>query len=151
MIRYALVCDRTHDFESWFPSSDAFEEQTVRGLVTCPICGSTRVSKQMMAPSVVESAGPRETPGAGDEETGPVNLVSGNQQRMRALLAELREYVEQNAEHVGRRFPDEARKIHYGEAEKRSIYGEASREDTRSLLEEGIDITPLPFFPGDRN
>lgn len=172
MIRYALACDKAHDFESWFPSSDGYEAQRKRGLVTCPFCGSDKVEKQIMAPQVARkdrdeaarpAARPAEPPVEAAAEAPPrppapegaaaktVALLSEKERELRAMLKAMREHVEKNAEHVGDRFPDEARKMHYGESEHRSIYGEATAKEARDLLEEGIEVHPLPIVAGERN
>ncbi len=156
MIRYALACDQGHAFESWFPSGAAYEEQAQRGLVSCPACGSAKVGKQLMAPSIArrdrEAAqvpALAEPPPAAD--TAPVALLSERERQLRAMLREIRDHVTKNAEHVGARFVEEARKMHYGETEHRSIYGEASLDEARALLEEGVDVQPLPMIADDRN
>ncbi|WP_296577614.1 DUF1178 family protein [Phreatobacter sp.] len=153
MIRYALHCEKGHDFESWFPSSDSYEAQREQGFVACPVCGATRVDKALMAPQVArkdrraaaEPAPPAAAPPA------PVAMVSPAEQELRAKIRELREHLVKNADPVGERFAEEARKIHYGEAEHRSIYGQASPEEARELAEEGIEFHALPVLPDDRN
>ncbi|AWN46962.1 DUF1178 domain-containing protein [Methylobacterium terrae] len=168
MIRYALSCDSGHSFESWFPSSDSYDEQVRAGLVTCPFCDSPRVAKQIMAPSLGRAAAlpaPVETSNApvpsapaGAPASGgpapadiPVNLASEPERQLRAMIRALHEHVARTADHVGRDFAAEARRMHYGETEQRAIYGEASLNDARSLLEEGIAVQPLPALPDDRN
>ena len=173
MIRYALACDRDHEFESWFPSIDAYDAQKKRGLVECPVCGSAKVEKQIMAPRVVRTdrgrdsgAGraslpapapaPADAPAASPVPAAPpasqpVALFSEKERELRAMVKALREHVEKTAEHVGGRFPDEARKMHYGEIEHRSIYGEATPAEARELIDEGIEIHPLPIVPDERN
>ena len=156
MIRYSLVCEAGHGFESWFPSSDSFDEQAARGLVTCPVCDSARVAKGLMAPSLARTD--RARPEA-DRETAPavsapppaMPATTEPERRIRAMLRTLREQVVASAEHVGTRFPEEARKIHYGETEERAIYGQASPDEARALLDEGIAVAPLPPMPDDRN
>jgi hypothetical protein len=148
MIKYALACEQAHEFESWFPSSEAFETQRKRGFVTCPYCNSARVEKQIMAPSVARKDKAPEAPAAVPQ---PVAVLSDREQEMRAALRALREHVMKNAENVGKGFVEEARKMHYGETEERSIYGEADLAEARALLEEGIDVLPLPVVPDDRN
>ncbi len=149
MIRYALFCDNGHDFESWFPSSTAYEEQRERGFITCPFCNSPKVDKQIMAPAVAKA----ETAVLESSQTSPpqMTLLSEKEQQLRMALKALRQHVEQNAENVGERFPEEARRMHDGEIEARSIYGQASFEETKALIEEGIDILPLPSLPDDKN
>jgi hypothetical protein len=148
MIKYALACEQAHEFESWFPSSEAFETQRKRGFVTCPFCDSAKVEKQIMAPSVARTD---KTPKAPAPEPQPVAVLSERERELRAALRALREHVMKNAENVGKDFVEEARKMHYGEAEERSIYGEADLAEARALLEEGIDVLPLPIVPDDRN
>lgn len=147
MIKYALACEQAHEFESWFPSSDAFEEQRRRGFVTCPYCNSAKVEKQIMAPSVARTDMAPKKPAAAQ----PVAAIAEHERELRAALRALREHVMKNAENVGKGFVEEARKMHYGEAEERSIYGEADPIEARALLEEGIEVMPLPVIPDDRN
>ncbi|KGF69973.1 hypothetical protein LL06_07940 [Hoeflea sp. BAL378] len=139
MIRFSLQCDKDHGFEGWFASSADFDGQSERGLVECPVCGSRKVGKALMAPAVAVS---RETPAR------PLAMDPQKREMMRKLR-DLVKAVKQNSEDVGDRFADEARRIHHGEAEARGIIGQASTEDARSLIEEGIEIAPLPEFPED--
>jgi hypothetical protein len=149
LIRYNLVCADGHEFESWFSSSKACDTQLKRKLVACPVCDSTKVEKAIMAPSLLSSARkPDQTTDAGRQ---PAVLLSDKDREMRAMLKSLREHVKQNAEHVGGEFPKLAREMHYGETERRSIYGDAKPEEVRSLLEEGVDVQPLPILPEERN
>ena len=149
MIKYALACHEGHEFESWFPSSEAYDEQRRRGFVTCPVCASPKVDKQIMAPRIGRSG---QAPAAVTaSESQPMAVLSDKEREIRAMLRAVREHVMRNAENVGERFPEEARKMHYGEIENRSIYGEASPADARALLEEGIEVHPLPAVPDDRN
>jgi hypothetical protein len=168
MIRYALNCDQGHNFESWFASSSAFDKQAKRGLVTCPICGSAKVEKAIMAPNLAPNLAAK----LGDSGTAdprpptptpptpplqpmppktPVAMMSAAERELRHKLKELRDHITKNAHYVGPRFPEEARKVHYGEAEHRSIYGEASPEEAKQLHEEGIEFHPLPILPDDKN
>ncbi len=154
MIRYALVCDKGHDFESWFQDSAAYGQQARRRLVTCPHCGSAKVAKAIMAPRLAgaKKRKPSAEPAAGGApEKAPVAMLSPQEQQFRAKLKELRDHLTKNADHVGAKFPEEARKMHYGEIEHRSIYGEASTEEARRLAEEGIEFHPLPILPDERN
>lgn len=148
MIKYALACEQAHEFESWFPSSEAFETQRKRGFVTCPFCNSAKVEKQIMAPSVARTDKAPKVPAP---EAQPVAVLSERERELRAALRALREHVMKNAEDVGKGFVEEARKMHYGETEERSIYGEADLAEAKALLEEGIDVLPLPIVPDDRN
>ena len=158
MIRYALVCENGHGFESWFADSAAYDKQVKRRLVACPHCGSAKVDKAIMAPRLAGSrkqAAPAEPPLPAAPETTqektPVAMISPQERELRGKLKELREHLTKNADHVGAKFPEEARKMHYGETEHRSIYGEASPEDARQLAEEGIEFHPLPILPEERN
>jgi hypothetical protein len=156
MIRYALVCDKGHDFESWFQDSGAYDKQAKRGLVACPHCGSAKVGKAIMAPRLSgakKRAAPAEPAAvsAGAPEKAPVAMLSPQEREFRTKLKELRDHLTKNADHVGPKFPEEARKMHYGETEHRSIYGEASPDEARRLAEEGIEFHPLPILPDERN
>lgn len=142
MIRFGLICDREHEFDGWFGSSEDFDAQLKRGLVACPSCNSIKVSKSLMAPSV--STGRQ-------KDKMAVATMDNARRQMVAEMKKLREKITANAENVGRRFPEEARKIHYGESEERGIYGEADLQEVESLLEEGIEIAPLPPVPDDAN
>jgi hypothetical protein len=166
MILYRLRCSEGHEFESWFKDSKTYERQEKKSLIGCPVCGASKVERALMAPRLGKSdkgkgedkpieaqAGvpvPRSTP------DGPV--PSPEQQQMAALarhmpkelreaLVKVREHVEKNCEHVGEKFAEEARKIHYGESEKRGIYGQTSDEEAESLAEEGIEFGRLPWVP----
>jgi hypothetical protein len=158
MIRYALVCDRQHTFESWFQNSAAYDKQAKRGLVTCPVCSSARVEKALMAPalgraskSAIPAPAEAPPPAGPAPDSAPVAMLSPVEQEFRAKLKELRDHLTSNADNVGKKFPEEARKMHYGETEHRSIYGEASLEDAKALHEEGIEFHPLPVLPEERN
>jgi len=150
VIRYALACERGHAFESWFNGSDAFERQAARGLVGCPICGSTKVGKAIMAPAVGKRE-PQRPAAASEPPKAPVAMLSEKERELRTKLKELRDHVVKNADYVGGKFPEEARKMHYGEIEHRSIFGEASAADAAELMEEGIELHPLPVLPEERN
>ena len=162
MIRYALHCEQGHDFESWFASSEAYDKQVKRKLVTCPACGSPKVEKAIMAPRLARTDKGRsntaeavEAPAmpapASPDPKAPVAMISPQEREFRQKLKELRDHLTKNAEHVGPRFPEEARKMHYGEIEHRSIYGEASPDEAKELFDEGIEFHPLPVLPEDRN
>jgi len=160
MIRYALHCDQGHAFESWFQSSAAYDKQAKRALVTCPTCGSAKVEKAIMAPRLARAEGadppppailptpplPSLVPGK-----TPVAIMSPPERELRKKLKELRDHLTKNADYVGPRFPEQARKIHYGEIEHRSIYGEASPEEAKEMHEEGIEFHPLPILPDEFN
>lgn len=142
MIKYSLTCDVGHRFDGWFSSGADFEAQQARGLVSCAVCGSVKVEKALMTPSVSTSE-EREQNVALAAETAQQEMIS----KMREMVKSIRE----NSEDVGDRFPEEARKIHYGETEARGIIGQAKREEIGALLEEGIEIAPLPVLPEDVN
>jgi len=158
VIRYNLVCDRRHEFESWFQDSAAYDKQAKRGLVSCPLCGSAKVEKAIMAPRLarkdkstpimapVEEAAP--APAAAP---APVAMISPQEKEFRAKLKELRDHLTSNADNVGKKFPEEARKMHYGEIEHRSIYGEATLESAKEMIDEGIELHPLPVLPDEQN
>lgn len=153
MIRYALRCDSNHSFESWFADSAAYDKQAKRGLVGCPECGSTKVEKAIMAPQLANTrkrGEPAVAPAASREKT-PVAMLSPQEKELRQKLKEIRDHLTKNSEHVGPKFPEEARKMHYGEIAHRSIYGEASPEQAKELAEEGIEFHPLPVLPDERN
>jgi hypothetical protein len=148
MIRYRLRCNAGHEFEAWFKNSGAYDRQANRGQVLCPECGSANVTKAPMAPSIATRK--RETArgiAAHDEATKHAEA----QRKILALMREVRAYVERNAEYVGPRFAEEARKMHFNEIEARNIYGEASLDDARKLAEDGIEFCPLPRVPEDQN
>jgi hypothetical protein len=160
MIRYNLRCDHGHAFESWFQGSSAYDSQVKRKLVSCPSCGSVKVEKAIMAPQIgrkskgravadtTEAAQPVST----ELSTGNATpLMMAQEVELRAKIKELRDHVTKNADNVGEKFPDEARKMHYGDIEHRPIYGEATADEARSLIDEGIEVSPLPVLPGDRN
>ncbi|MCJ2015467.1 DUF1178 family protein [Methylobacterium sp. J-076] len=152
MIRYNLVCEAAHGFECWFPSSDSYETQVGRGLVTCPTCGTVAVSKAVMAPMVARTDRPSvPAPSPQLPAEAPVRMISEPERKVREAIKALHAHVTATSEHVGERFAEEARKIHYGEAEGRSIHGRASLDEARALVEEGIDVAPLPPLPVDRN
>lgn len=142
MIKFALRCEEAHAFEGWFASNDDFDRQKAAGLISCPICGSTAVVKALMAPAVATA-----------DEQPATTMVSGGeaQQEMLAKLKELVTQIRAQSEDVGTRFPEEARKIHYGEAPQRGIIGQAKPEDVGALLDEGIAVAPLPVLPEDTN
>ncbi|MEO0729829.1 MAG: DUF1178 family protein [Pseudomonadota bacterium] len=187
MIKYDLVCDAHHTFDGWFSNSAAFDAQAKNNLITCPVCGSTAVSKAIMAPAVSAATrkkgstdtrphpshpgpaheGPTTTsPAGGLPSAAPISRAEPPQDRTSAMttmpspetvaklvtvMREVRKAVEANAENVGNKFAEEARKIHYGETDERAIYGEATADDAIELIEEGIAVQPLPVLPEDKN
>ncbi|MDN2578364.1 DUF1178 family protein [Aquibium sp. ELW1220] len=141
MIRFSLRCDGDHAFDAWFRNSEDFHRQTDRRLVECPHCGSSSVEKALMAPSV--STG---------RKREQIALAMGEEQkRVLTQLKELAEKVKREADDVGDRFAEEARKIHFGETEARGIYGQATPDEARALIEDGVEFMPIPVFPDDRN
>ena len=128
MIAYSLRCHKGHEFEGWFRDSTAFDQQSGSGHLTCPSCNSARIEKAIMAPAV-----------AGTKKTRKLDA-----KQTRQFATGLRKYVEENADYVGPKFAEEARKIHYGEVPDRQIYGEASQREAQELVEEGVDVALLP-------
>ncbi len=164
MIRYSLECADGHCFESWFPSSASYEDQRARGFVTCPQCGSSAVEKAIMAPAVARTDRPErpdprpEPPLAGDRPASgdgtaapPLAMAAHPEAELRELLRQVREHVVKSSDYVGDAFADLARKMHDGEIEHRSIYGEASPEEVKALKEDEVEIFPLPILPEERN
>jgi hypothetical protein len=149
MIKYALGCERGHSFESWFPDSNSYDVQARRGLIACAECGSTQISKALMAPAVV--SGKKTSQRALEASATPVALLDDRQQRLREMARHLRKEIIANTDDVGSKFPEEARAIHDGEAPARSIRGQASLEEARALIEEGVGVLPLPFPPDEFN
>ncbi|HTK13160.1 MAG TPA: DUF1178 family protein [Xanthobacteraceae bacterium] len=153
MIRYDLICEQRHTFDGWFRDSAAFDQQAKKGLVSCPRCGSVKVEKAIMAPRVSGASrrGKTEPEPTVSEAASPVAMMAPEEKELRTKLRELREHLTKNSDNVGKRFPEEARKMHYGEIEHRSIYGEASPKDAKALHEEGIAFHSLPMLPEDKN
>lgn len=174
MIHYSLRCDSGHEFDGWFASSAAFDEQKQAGVLACPMCGSADVGRAMMAPAVhtspaatgsgessretpSEEAEPRAEPATppGDSKDVPVatplTVPESEREKFVSAVRALREAVAEHGTDVGSAFPEEARRIHYGEAEPRGIYGKAAPEEAEALLDEGIEILPIPTLPEDRN
>lgn len=163
MIKYALRCANDHEFEVWFNSSSAYEEQQRDGQLRCPVCDDAHIEKALMAPSVVTKKGKRRSlPVASDKASSPPAAKSGADKyvplastpppaQVVEMLREFRTFVEANTDDVGKDFAEEARKIHYEEAEPRGIRGEATPSEFKELVEEGVEIAPLPRLPEDRN
>lgn len=133
MIRYTLRCDKTHEFECWFRDSAAYDQQQKAGEVSCPLCGSRKVEKAIMAPNVASRKG-----------------LSNDEERQRAaaamaMLRQMRQAVERNCDNVGDRFAEEARRIHYGETKPRNIYGRTTKDEAEALVEEGIEFGVIPW------
>jgi hypothetical protein len=137
MIKYALSCDHEHVFEGWFGSSEDFDQQQAKGLLECPICASQAVRKQIMAPAV-----------AGTKRRGePAEAAGPSRAMMMDAMSRVRAHVEQNFDYVGDRFAREARDIHEGRSEDRGIYGEATPKEIKGLVEDGVNVAPLPPAP----
>lgn len=143
MIRYDLVCVGGHRFDSWFRDSATFDRQRKRGVVQCPVCASDKVEKALMTPGL-----PARRTRNGER---PVSADDPKARAVREAVRKLRREVETKADYVGDAFPEEARRIHYKEADERWIYGEATLADAKQLHEEGIDVLPLPPSPDDHN
>ncbi len=146
MIHYELVCDQGHEFDGWFASSDAYDKQALHGRVGCTHCGSTVIEKQLMAPGI---------PSKSNRKSEVVPMHSGptdpRAAQMLQMMREYRKHVDANSEDVGKNFAEEARKIHYKETEERGIRGQATRDEAIGLLEEGIEVHPLPVLPEEGN
>jgi hypothetical protein len=174
MIKYSLRCERGHAFDSWFQDSASFDKQAKRGLVSCPMCESVKVEKSIMAPQIprkgrtaeqrageekVQRAAARQkkaegvTAAAAVPATTPAAepLLMAQEKELLAKLKELRDHIKANADNVGDQFPEQARKMHYGEIEHRPIYGDASPTEAKALIEEGVEVMPMPVLPEDRN
>ncbi len=160
MIKYQLQCRKNHHFEGWFRNSRDFDMQSRRKLVACPTCATTEVTKALMAPNITTSRRKRAARPTTSETQSPqtaVAVATATPERVAAerelveIMRRIRRDVETNSENVGGRFAEEARKIHYDEAKPRGIYGEATLAEARDLLEEGIDVLPLPVLPEDKN
>lgn len=133
MILFELRCANGHHFEGWFKDGATYDAQSAAGEIACPACGHTDVSKAIMAPRL-------------NKATGQTLDVQDAAREMRRLLGDLRQKIEQHCDYVGERFPDEARKMHYGDIEERPIYGEASAEQAAELEEEGIPVARVPWL-----
>ncbi|PST17887.1 DUF1178 domain-containing protein [Rhizobium sp. JAB6] len=142
MIRYSLTCDNAHEFEGWFSESADFDRQVANGFLTCPVCNSAAISKLLMAPSVSTARK--------KDEMQTLAMDAARKEAM-AKLKEAVDAIKANAEDVGTKFPEEARKIHYGEADARGIIGKATPDEAQALVEEGIEIAAIPVLPDDIN
>ena len=173
MIKYALICDQGHTFESWFSNAEGYETQVKRGFVECPTCQTKLVSKAMMAPSVstsrrkeairaqtaamaaaamqAQAASAPPAPAAAPEPAQPVALLDESQQALRAMVRELHEKLTENSTDVGDRFTTEARNMQSGDAPVRAIHGRATLDEAKALIEEGVPVMPLPTLPDEWN
>jgi hypothetical protein len=141
VIQYSLTCQNDHTFDAWFRNAAAYDEQHKRGIVTCPLCNSTAVDKALMAPALSRASSEKVSLSIGHPEHA----------QLREAMRMLRHKVTSEADYVGDKFADEARKIHFKEVEARGIYGEATHEEVASLVEEGVDFMPLPNLPEEHN
>ncbi len=163
MIRYALLCARDHAFEAWFRDSEAFDLQSAAGQVSCPACGAAEVRKAVMAPAVRRSAekriaspapapeAPVPTPVPAPSPADAAPIADEGFARMRAALREIHAKLKRDAVDVGPAFPEQARAIHEGDAPPRAIYGTATDDEVRGLVEDGVAVMPIPALPDDRN
>ena len=159
MIRYTLLCEKGHDFESWFRDSEAYDAQKRRKLVTCPICQSPKVEKTIMAPQVARKDRARHAPvqdaaaqaPVAVPETAPAMLLGAKERELRALISEVREKILAVTDDVGDRFAREARAMAEGDTEERPIRGQATAQEWRELIEDGIGVLPLPDVPDDHH
>ncbi|MFA5580854.1 MAG: DUF1178 family protein [Paracoccaceae bacterium] len=142
MIRYSLKCPANHSFESWFKSSDAFETLQKSALLSCPVCGASEITKAVMAPRIQSQSAP-----APDREPPAQALLASPSKRVAEAMENLRREIEAHSEHVGDSFAREARAIHEGDAPARAIHGEAHPDEARQLLQDGVQVLPLPFIP----
>lgn len=133
MISFNISCEQDHEFEAWFQNSDAFQTQRRKKLIACPVCGSRKVEKALSAPNIATS----ESRDAARREKA---------QALQQMVTVMRQKVRENCDNVGERFPEEARKIHYGEADERGIYGKATQQEAMELLDEGIEVNPIPWM-----
>lgn len=138
MILYQLKCSHDHQFEAWFRDSADFDSQAGQGIIACPFCADSRISKALMSPNL-------------NAKKPDKDKISQAAAKIRQQMNGLRKHVSDNADYVGRDFPEEARRIHYKEAEERGIYGEATSDDVRDLIDEGVEVFPLPPAPEDQN
>jgi hypothetical protein len=161
MILYRLRCSKGHEFESWFKDSKTYERQEKKSLIGCAVCGSAKVSRAIMAPRLgtkgnktktgvpaeVAPAAPAPMPQQQQAQQKMAALAKQMPKELREALLKVRAEVEKNCEHVGPKFAEEARKIHYGESDKKGIYGETTDEEAEALAEEGIEFGRLPWIP----
>jgi hypothetical protein len=148
MIHYQLRCSQDHEFDGWFKDSSAFDRQAEHGLVECPVCGDTKVTRALMAPAVStrEATPPPAPPAKQAPQPSPTQNGPPPAQLL-ALLQRMRAEVEKNCDYVGPEFAEEARRIHRGEADQRGIYGETTRDEAEALADEGIAVTSGPWVP----
>jgi len=141
LIKFGLICEREHEFDGWFRSNDDFGKQKKRGFVECPVCGSAKVEKALMAPAV----------STGRKKEKIALAMNERQKQAMQQLKTLSEKMRENSDYVGDKFAEEARKIHFGEIEARGIYGEATPDEAKGLIEDGVEFMPIPVFPDEQN
>ncbi len=164
MIRYALRCENRHEYEAWFRDSAAYDQQAARGILECPVCGSAKIAKAPMAPAIAKGgsramaelapppAEPAPAAAVAAQEPAPdpaMTILPPQAAAMRSMLMALRAQVEANCDYVGKDFAEEARRIHYGEADARGIYGESTPDEAEALADEGIEIAAIPWIRAD--
>ncbi|MGE0737379.1 MAG: DUF1178 family protein [Alphaproteobacteria bacterium] len=154
MIHYSLRCVKGHEFDAWFKDSAAYDRQAKAGHVSCAVCGSVKVKKAPMAPRIGKGAAapavdaePVAASGVAAAKLPAKSKKTAVAGQMRAMLEDIRKHVEENADYVGDKFAEEARKIHYGETEERSIYGETSDDEAKALNDEGVPFARVPWMP----
>lgn len=150
MIHYNLICENEHGFEGWFQNSGAYDQQADSGEIVCPMCNSVKIRKALMAPNISTKSSKKEVvpvANAPVDQAADAGPAVAHAAEVRQQLRELRRVVEENCDNVGTEFAEEARKIHYGEAEERGIYGQATRQETEELADEGIDVGMFPWVP----
>lgn len=143
MIRYSLRCAADHGFDSWFKAADAFAALQAAGQVCCPVCGTTEVRKDLMAPAVRPARPEAGSPSAAEADRPDLRAPASD---LEARIAALKRQIEENSEYVGMNFATEARRIHAGDAPERAIHGEAKPDEARAMIEEGLPVAPLPFL-----
>lgn len=158
MIKYALRCDGGHAFESWFRDGAAYDGLLARNELACPQCGTSKVDKAPMAPSIVKgrAAAPVSEPASPPQvqpqpAPQPIAMMGPDERNLREMVRNLHRKIAETSENVGSAFPQEARRIHEGEAPHRAIHGQASGAEVRALLEDGVPLMPIPPLPDDRN
>lgn len=148
MIQYTLVCGTQHSFDAWFKNADAYDSQAKNGLLACPICNSSDVTKALMAPAIGKNSSSDQTPKA---EHSVLSAGHPKAAEIRQALKDIRAKAVENADYVGNEFAEQARKMHFNEAPPRGIYGEATRDELADLADDGISFMPLPTLPDEKN
>ncbi|MCF6198887.1 MAG: DUF1178 family protein [Hyphomicrobiaceae bacterium] len=151
MIRYTLLCEHDHEFESWFDNSAAYDKLQKVHLVDCPHCGSKQTRKALMTPQISGVRGNKQSPSTEIVHSTPNRQLQKLQKEALEMARKVRQHIQKNSEHVGDKFASEARKMHNEETDQRTIYGSATTTEVKDLLNDGIDITPLPDLPEDKN